>query len=418
MKPFVTVRRLRIGVFICAVTSAVSARAGAADIGLIVHVSHAANLKDVVPLLDGTLVDAIPDSDAYLVRVHHLPNAPGLLKEHGVHSVEINRSIALHGFTRPGIFQSKASNPADWYKNQPAFQLIQAGAAAAYSTGRSIVVADINSQVDFSHPALIGHLTSGYDFVSNRRYDDGSLNQSSSGFLDQSSSGFLDQDTVNFLNQSSSGFLDDDMNQPAYSHGTMCAAIIAAISHDAMIMPIRAFDENGGSDVITLAKSIRYAVSHGATVINLSFGTDVDSSPFGTRFNQRWIQISSLTASAGNNNTTAPQFPAAIDGVITTASTDNSDVKSTFSNYGDSVVVDAPGVNIISAYPGGLYAMASGTSFSAPIVAGIAALLRSIKPNGNPSSIPAVSVNVDSKNPAYAGQLGYGRVNVLRAVHP
>jgi subtilisin family serine protease len=277
MKPFVTVRRLRIGVFICAVTSAVSARAGAADIGLIVHVSHAANLKDVVPLLDGTLVDAIPDSDAYLVRVHHLPNAPGLLKEHGVHSVEINRSIALHGFTRPGIFQSKASNPADWYKNQPAFQLIQAGAAAAYSTGRSIVVADINSQVDFSHPALIGHLTSGYDFVSNRRYDDGSLNQSSSGFLDQSSSGFLDQDTVNFLNQSSSGFLDDDMNQPAYSHGTMCAAIIAAISHDAMIMPIRAFDENGGSDVITLAKSIRYAVSHGATVINLSFGTDVDS---------------------------------------------------------------------------------------------------------------------------------------------
>src|SRR5262249_23331887 len=142
-----------------------------------------------------------------------------------------------------------------------------------------VVVADINSQVDYSHPALVGHLTSGYDFVSDRPQNVTALDDSSASYLDDSSASYLDSVTITYLNDSSASYLDDssasylDSQNPAYSHGTLCAGIIAAIAPDAMIMPLRAFDDNGSSNTFMIAKAIRYAVNHGAQVINMSFGT-------------------------------------------------------------------------------------------------------------------------------------------------
>jgi subtilisin family serine protease len=125
-----------------------------------------------------------------------------------------------------------------------------------------------------------------------------------------------------------------------------------------------------------------------------------------------------LVASAGNNNTSAPQYPAAYSGVMTAAATDLFDKKAVFSNYGNYIFVDAPGVNIISTYPGGSYSIVSGTSFSAPAVAGTAALVRSLRWNGVANSISGGSVNINFYNPNYVNQLGYGRIDVLRAVKP
>src|SRR5207249_9335265 len=134
---------------------------------------------------------------------------------------------------------------------------------------------DINSRVDYGHPALLGRLTSGYDFVANTPSSTTTLNQSSAGFLDdQSSAGFLDdQSSAGFLDQSTAGFLDSmgvsilndqssagflDGSNPAYSHGTLCSGVIAAVAPDSMIMPLRAFDDNGTADTFTLAKAVRY----------------------------------------------------------------------------------------------------------------------------------------------------------------
>jgi thermitase len=248
--------------------------------------------------------------------------------------------------------------------------------------------------------------------------------QSTAGFLDddQSTAGFLDDD------QSTAGFLDTNgitllegtnlLDSGVADHGTFCAGILAVVAPDASIMPLRAFDDNGNSDLFTLAKAIRYARRNGAQVLNMSFGTLTDAKVVREAIEYAKAGDVLLTASAGNNSTSAPQYPAAYPGVLAVAATDEVDVKSSFSNYGSYVYVDAPGSHIISAVPGGQYSIANGTSFSAPMVAGMAALVRSQNYSDTSGKIGQSTVNIDSRNPHYAGQLGRGRVDVLTAVRP
>jgi subtilisin family serine protease len=124
-----------------------------------------------------------------------------------------------------------------------------------------------------------------------------------------------------------------------------------------------------------------------------------------------------VVVSAGNANSSTAQFPSSVSTVISVAATDINDKKASFSNFGSTVYVSAPGVNIISAFPGGYYAMVSGTSFAAPIVAGEAALIRSAKPGSNAKTvIGSAVVNLNTLNPAYYNKLGKGRVDVLKSV--
>jgi len=413
----------------------------AAPIPLIVKILPGAALGRVLGWLGGTLVDSIPGSNVILVNVPNLPLVSPLLgllgntlSLVGIEWFEVNNGVTEPTHSRSGVIQVNGTTAVDWYKNQPAFQLVRSGQARVYATGRGMVVADINSSVDYGHPALIGHLTSGYDFVTNRPAGSAALNQSSSSFMDQSSSSFMDQSSSSFMDQSTSSFMDNsnaefltqttstltygDLTTPAYSHGTLTAGVIAAVAPDAMIMPLRAFDDNGSADLFILAKAIRYAVDNGAHVINMSFGTLEKSKALQNSIDYAKSKGVILVASAGNNNTSSPQYPAAFSGVLSTAATDLWDKKASFSNYGNAVFVDAPGVNIISAFPNGYYAMVSGTSFSAPAVAATAALVRSVRTTGVSNSISSGAVDIDYKNPYYIDKLGYGRIDVYKAVKP
>ncbi len=415
------------------------AQAQNSGVNVIVHLRPLSTINQVLgTLTGGTVIDSITGADIYLINLPSLPlvqtllAAPAsLLQLLGIDWIEINKGVVEPSHLRFGILQKTGA--ADWYKNQPSFMLIRAGQALPYSTGRGIVVADINSKVDVGHPSLIGHLTGGYDFVTNRPTGSAALNQSSASFLDQSSGSFLDQSSGSFLDQSSASFLDqssasfldqssasflDGSANPAHSHGTLTVGVIAAIAPDAMIMPLRAFDDNGDADLFILAKAIRYGANQGAQVINMSFGTLENSKAIKNSIDYAKGKGVILVASAGNNNTSAPQYPAAYSGVLTTAATDLTDVKASFSNYGSSVYVDAPGVNLILPYPGGYFAMVSGTSFSSPEIASTAALIRSIRSSGVSNSTAYGAINIDGKNPNYKFQLGYGRIDVLRAVKP
>jgi subtilisin family serine protease len=387
---------------------------------LIVQVGPLSNILSIVATLGGSVVDSIPGTNIFLLNVPFVPSSftASLL---GIQWMETNQGVTLPSITVPALLRLPANTAPDWYRYQPSLMLIRSGNALAYSRGRGVVVADLNSKVDVRHAALVGHLTTSFDFVTAKSSGSSVLNQSSSSFMDQSSSSFMDDAPTSFLNQvgggllnqSSSSFMDGN---PAYSHGTLCAGIIAVVAPESMIMPLRVFDDQGSADLFTISKAIRYAVQQGADVINMSFGTLQNSQAVKSSINYALSKNVVLVASAGNNNTSAPQYPAAYSGVITTAATDMFDKKASFSNYGNSVYVTAPGVNIFSTYPGGSYSIVNGTSFSAPMVAGTAALIRSLQSAPVANDIAAGAVNIDSKNPKYSKQLGYGRIDVVRAL--
>ena len=397
------------------------AQAGAQTGGtlpLIVQISPFTNITTVASILGATVLDTIPGTQTYLLNVSVIPS-PMTAALLGIQWQERNAEISIPNFALLDMIAIPGTIAPNWYSNQPAWQLIESQNALPYSTGRGVVIADINTLVDYSHPALLGHLTGGYDFVASKPFGHTALNQSNAGYIDQSNAGFIDQSNAGYIDQFGALLSVPDLTvNPAYSHGTLCAGIIAAIAPGSMIMPLRAFDNNGQSDLFTIAKAIHYAVQNGAVVINMSFGTPGSSQLLQSEIQYALQKNVSLVASAGNDNTSAPQYPAAFTGVIAAAATDLFDYKAGFSNYGSYIFVDAPGVDIISAYPNGYYSVVSGTSFSSPAVAAEAALVRSLNSTGAANAIAGTAVNIDARNPNYTRQLGYGRINVLRAVKP
>jgi len=415
-----SIKRSVLGLFI-AVVSITTAWAAEGYL-YIFKVSAGANIQAIADAYDGKVVDTLGDN-TYLLKIRQLtPRTPVT----GVLSAESNTVVNANRGTG-GVVSVSSSTAPDWYAEQPALQLIRTDKAQRISTGKGIVVADINALVDYSHPSLRGHLTSGYDFV-NGRSSDATLNQSTASFLDQSTASFLDQSTASFLDQSTASFLDQstasfldqstasflDITNPAHGHGTMVAGVIAAVAPDAMIMPLRVFDDNGVADHFTIAKAIRWATDHGAKVINMSFGTLESSRVLRSAVEYASSKGVTLVASAGNDNTASPQYPAAFDNVIAIAATDLRDVKAWFSNYGATVDATAPGVNIITPYPGGYFAVVSGTSFSSPMVAAEAAMLLAERQRRVEQAIEDGTVDIDRRNPGY--DLGEGRVDLLRAL--
>lgn len=393
-----------------------------AQVGLVVQLPPNANIDAIAAHAGGAVVDVIPSAHQFLLSV---PAIPKNLPDTDIRWMEANRATTLMSSPHAGFLQAAPNSAASWYRTQPSLSLIHLSGALTYSTGMSIVIANIDSQVDYSHPALIGHLTSGYDFVANNPHGVSALNdESSASYLDdESSASYLDQATTTYLTESSASYLDEssasylDSQNPAYGHGTLTAGVLAVVAPNAMIMPLTAFDGNGSSDLFRIAKAIRYAVDNGAQVINMSFGNASDSKSLRTAIEYAVSHGVTVVSSAGNSHSAAPQYPAAYPGVLNTAATNLSDIKAAFSNYGTSVDIDAPGVNIISAFPGNLYGLVNGTSFSAPIIAGTAALVRSLGADAS-SRINAAGVSIDALNPGYAGQLGHGRIDILGAVNP
>ena len=420
------VRRILIGLLLLLSISA----SAIAQVPVLVQLGPSGNAATVANAFGGSVVDSIPEANLHLLN---LPNFPILSLPTqallGINFLEADYTVGLPNRGKIGILSIAGKTSSNWYINQPELKRIGAVSALSKSRGRGIIVADINSSVDYGHPALTGHLTSGYDFVSARASYQGTLDQSGATFLDQSGATFLDQSGATFLDQASSTFLNQSGatfidssatfldGNPAYAHGTLCAGIIAAMAPDSIVMPLRVFDSNGNSDVFSITRAIYFAVRNGARVINMSFGMSQSYNSVSAALNFAANAGVIVVASAGNANVSTPQYPASTSNVISVAAVNSADVKASFSNYGSTIDVDAPGVNIISAFPGGYYEMVSGTSFSAPMVAAEAALIMAEKNSGNPMTvINSSTVNISAQNPNYIGQLGYGRINVLSAV--
>ena len=388
-----------------------SRNAEAAANRIIVKLNTGSPIDPVLNLLNASVLDVISDSNLYLLQVPQVPSLGTLtLNLLGITYIEVDTTLSAPTLRTLGVLQSQS--PADWYRLQPALTRIRAVQASKYYDGYGVVVADINSAVDYAHPALRGHLTGGYDFVATKGSSYAALNQASGSFMDQSSGSFLDQSSASFMDGAPVTNIVTGSN-PAYGHGTLCAGLIAAVAPRAMVMPLRVFDDNGEADIFTITKAIRYAVKNRVNVLNMSFGISTNSRTVREAVAAAIEANIVVTGSAGNANTSTPQYPASYSSVISVAATDVNDKKGSFSNYGSSISVSAPGVNVISAYPGGYYAIVSGTSFAAPIVAGEAALVRSRQASGAADAIVRGVVNIDTQNPQYVGKLGNGRIDAV-----
>ncbi|MGE3270484.1 MAG: S8 family serine peptidase [Chloroflexota bacterium] len=267
------------------------------------------------------------------------------------------------------------------YGNQYAVDRTDLDQAQRIERGRGQTVAVLDTQVDALHPAFLLHIKGGLDLVPN------------------------------------SLLTALPTQGRARGHGTFVAGIVRRAAPEAVVLPVRVLNDDGRGSTAQVAAGIRWAVKHGATVINMSLHTPTD-----TRVMREAVAYAQgkgvvLVAAYGNEGKNAPAaYPADYPGVISVMATDQHDARASFSNYGRAGLVAAPGVNIISAYPTAMWAIGSGTSYAAPWVAGQAALVREAKPGLNPTQVLQVIQNTSDNVSAANRGTNTVRINAYRSV--
>ena len=315
------------------------------------------------------------------------------------------------------------------YTTQAATSIIRLGDARAATklTGAG-TVAIIDTGADLNHPALAAVLVTGYDFTRDTLGASeladldpivaAQLQQSSTSILDAQNTLQLNGSAVAILNQSSTSILDQsstsilDSTLAEFGHGTMTAGIVHLVAPTANIMPLKTFRADGSSNLSDIIRAIYYAADHGANIISMSFSMAHSSPGLQAAIQYALNKNVATVASSGNDGLKTLVYPASYGGVQGIGSTTNTDLRSTFSNYGSGVVTfAAPGEGVTTTYPGGNYAAGWGTSFSTPMFAGAAALVLQARPASKPGDI----TNALSKTKQIS-DMGYGRIDLYSSL--
>ena len=347
--------------------------------------SGATAARELAGSVGGRVIGAIPALNAYLIE---LP-AGSLAPADAAGSLSGRPLVRTAEQTRlyrpleiPAVAAPDPQQGAQWHLAK-----IHAATAWATTTGDpGVVIAVIDTGVDYTHPDLAANVTIGPDLA------------------------------------------DDDADpMDTYGHGTHVAGIAAAVAGNGIggsgvcpacrILAIKVFpDGSGSADDFTVAEGITWAADHGADVVNLSLGGPGSSTVLENAVNYATSHNVLVVAAAGNESTSAPSYPGAIPAAMGVAATTNADTKASFSNYGSWVDIAAPGVGILSTVPGGGYESWSGTSMATPVVAGAAGLALAGRPGATAASVRSLlqsttaSVAASSREP----RLGYGRVDLLK----
>jgi type VII secretion-associated serine protease mycosin len=274
--------------------------------------------------------------------------------------MELARKLRILGSAAAAgalLFSTASTASADQVRSdQWPLQALDAKAVWKLATGKGVTVAVIDDGVDASHPDLKGNVLQGKDFI------DG------------------DSDASPADGDSHGTAMAGDI--AGHGHGAGGADGVKGLAPDAKILPLRdnGYTENG------LAPSIRYAVDHGASVINISLDvdrTDGDPELQAIRYAlQHNVVVVSASGNEGKSGAEAIGYPANYPGVVAVGAVKSSDEIWEKSNSGSNLMLSAPGYRIVStSTDSGGYEMGTGTSDSAAYVSAACALLREKFPN-------------------------------------
>jgi len=321
--------------------------------------------------------------------------------------LEVNQGVDMDGFIdtlnenpsvlaadRNRIARKSTALPNDPYiSNGMAWQFADIGEDQTWNqvaNSDAVVVAVLDTGVNSSHPDLAGRMVSGYDYGtgSTRIIDHEGHGTSVSGCIAAvANNGLGIAGVAGTANVKIASYCIGD-----YSDANICAALMACANRaDVDIINM----SYGGYDWIrTEAAAIKYASAQGKI----------------------------LVASAGNEGNKAEagqySYPASYDNVISVAATNSSDARAYFSQYNDKVDLAAPGQNIVTTTMNGSYESTSGTSFSAPIVAGACAVLLAENPALSASDVESILENtaLDLGRAGKDNDYGYGLIQLDQAL--
>jgi subtilisin family serine protease len=263
-------------------------------------------------------------------------------------------------------------------------------------TGNGIVVAVVDTGVDYYHP----------DLDSNIWQNPGEI---AGNGIDDDRNGFIDDIRGWDFVYNDNNPIDLDL----YGHGTHIAGSIAAerndfgitgVAYNAKIMPVRVLDTFGEGELNDVAAGIRYAADNGANVINLSIGNEFyPSNLVNAAIEYANNKGSVVVIAAGNSGSSQPDYPArnADRSGIAVGSIDINGRMADTSNRAGSTPLDyvvAPGVDIYSTTPYNNYETETGTSMAAPHVAGVAALVLSTNPTLTPAQVEYILTTTANRN--------------------
>lgn len=310
---------------------------------------------------------------------------------------------------------------------------------------KEVIVAVIDAGVDITHPDLQEAI-----WVNTKEIPGNGIDDDQNGFVD-------DVHGWNFAMGSNDVRPQEIRNQmeEAWSHGTFVASLIGArsvgrvgmvgVNQSVRIMPLAALDGDGFGTIPSVLSAIRYAVNHGASIINLSLAGFDDSEELAemiTRARDAGVLVVAATgngdSSAGRDTDRQPVYPACFDRetnvVVGVSGTDALDQHAAYANYGARCTdLSAPGYDLFGARPS--YARKeegnrpaerylegmTGTSLAAPLVSGVASLLKSVRPDLTAQEIHTLLVDTTdsmegSLKPSEKGKMGSGRLNAYKAL--